>query len=78
LADEIKRRQSDEAYFKESELWYLFFALVVSKVDLKKHGGRVGDIKPANVFIDNERRAKVVNLFTSSKETSAFEKGKDF
>ena len=38
----------------------------------------VGDIKPANVFIDNQRRAKVVNLLSSSKETTGFEKAKDF
>lgn len=56
----------------------MLFALVTAKVDVRKHGGRVGDIKPANVFIDNERRAKVVNLFSSTRETSAFEKAKDF
>jgi hypothetical protein len=43
----------------------LLYALVAAKIDLKKNGERVGDIKPANVFIDQERRAKVVNLFTS-------------
>ena len=78
LEEEIRRRQPDQALFKESELWYLLFALVTAKVDVRKHGGRVGDIKPANVFIDNERRVKVVNLFSSTRETSAFEKAKDF
>lgn len=56
----------------------MLFALVAAKVDVRKHGERVGDIKPANVFIDSDRRAKVVNLLTSSKETSGFEKVKDF
>lgn len=51
---------------------------MAAKIDLRKHGERVGDIKPANVFIDHERRAKVVNIYSSSKETTAFEKAKDF
>lgn len=59
-------------------MWYLLFSLVTAKIDLRKHGERVGDIKPANVFIDHERRAKVVNIYSSSKETTAFEKAKDF
>jgi serine/threonine protein kinase len=56
----------------------LLFALITAKVDLRKHGGRVGDIKPENVFIDSERKAKVVNIYTSSKETTNFEKAKDY
>jgi serine/threonine protein kinase len=50
---------------------------VTAKVDVRKHGERVGDIKPANVFIDNDRVAKVVNMYSSPKETSGFTKAKE-
>jgi serine/threonine protein kinase len=52
--------------------------LVAAKIDLRKHGYRLGDIKPENVFIDEERRIKIVNILTSSNEKYAYDKAKDF
>jgi serine/threonine protein kinase len=78
LAEEIASRKPDNASFKESELWYLLYALVAAKVNLGRHGYQVGDIKPQNVFINSEHRVKVVNLLTSSRQTSAFTKAKNY
>lgn len=50
---------------------------MAAKVDLRKHGYQVGDIRPFNVFIDNERRVKVVNRLSSTLEVSAFSKAKN-
>lgn len=52
--------------------------MVAAKVDLKNHGYQVGDIKPQNVFINSDRKIKVVSLLTSVRETSAFAKAKNY
>ncbi len=55
----------------------MLYGLVAARVDLKNYGGRVGDIRPENVFIDNSGKVKIVNILTSPNETNAFTKAKD-
>lgn len=46
LSELIKQRQAERQLFKESELWFLLFALAAAKQDIKKHSKKLGDIKP--------------------------------
>lgn len=56
----------------------MLLALVNAKNDLRNYGGKIGDIKPENIFIDNNGSVKIGNLFSSPKETNAFTKAKDY
>lgn len=52
LAELIRQRQPDNRSFKESELWYVLYALAASKHDIAGRVKKVGDIKPENVFVN--------------------------
>lgn len=52
--------------------------MVNAKSHLRNYGGRIGDIKPENVFIDNNGKVKIANILSSPKETNAFTKAKDY
>jgi hypothetical protein len=76
LPDEIAKRKPEQAFFKESELWYLLYALVAAKMDLRMHGYRLGDVRPQSELIDNKGKAKVANLLSAPNQTTAFAKPK--
>jgi len=50
----------------------LLYALTTAKIDLRDHGFRLGDIKPSNIFINKDRKAKIVNLISSPLETTNY------
>ena len=50
----------------------MLYALTTAKIDMRDHGFRLGDVRPSNVFINKDRKAKVVNLLTSPLETTHY------
>lgn len=52
--------------------------MVRAKNDLATYGGRIGDIRPENVFIDNNGNVKIASILSSPRETNAFTKAKDY
>lgn len=50
----------------------MLYTLVSAKMAIKTHGDKIGDIRPANIFIDKDGKLKVLNIFTSPYETTNF------
>lgn len=59
LAELIRQRQPDHRFFKESELWSVLYALAAAKHDIAGQVKKLGDIKPENVFVNEEGQAKI-------------------
>ena len=64
LSTLIKQRRTENAIFKESELWYVLYALAVAKQDIRERSPKLGDIKPENIFVNEEGRLKVANIYS--------------
>ena len=54
LTEEIESRAGKKKLFDESELWYLLFALISAKKDMKPSFSKVGDIRPHNIFVNDQ------------------------
>ena len=52
----------------------MLFALAAAKQDIRKHSKKVGDIKPENVFVNDEGLIRVVNVFSWTGELPSFVK----
>lgn len=74
LSELITQRQPERQLFKESELWYVLYALTASKLDLKTHSNKLGDIKPSNVFVNDDGRIKVANVLSWPRELPSYAK----
>lgn len=61
-------------HFSEEELWYLLYSLTSAARDFSKLGSKVGDIRPYNIFINEEGQLKIANLFSWPYEKTNFEK----
>lgn len=60
LSEEISNRRGKHTKFEETELWYLLFVLCAAQQEVKSStGGKVGDIRPQNVFLNADGEAKV-------------------
>ncbi len=73
----IRERQDSQTLFKESELWYVLFALAAAKRDLKGRSAKFGDIKPENIFISDDGRVKVASQYSWPGELPSFERATD-
>jgi hypothetical protein len=71
LVDEIEERRATRKYFEEDELWYLLYAFANSKRQLK---GKIGDIRPQNVFINDQGRVKIASTLSWPKEPTNYSK----
>lgn len=54
LTEEIESRVGKKKLFDESELWYLLYALMQAKKDMKPSFSKVGDIRPHNIFVNDQ------------------------
>lgn len=61
-------------YFEEEELWYLLYSLVGCAKDFQKVEKKIGDVRPHNVFINEEGQIKIANVFSWPYEKTNFEK----
>ena len=59
LSEEIYNRKGRNAPFEETELWYLLLILAGAQQEMRrKTNGKVGDIRPENVFLNADGEAK--------------------
>ncbi len=77
LAELIRQRQPDHRSFKESELWYVLYALAAAKHDIAGRVKKVGDIKPENVFVNEEGQAKIASQYSWPDELPSFTRALD-
>jgi serine/threonine protein kinase len=63
-----------QKHFEETELWYLLHCLVSSARDFSKLEIKVGDIRPSNIFINEDGQIKVANVLSWPDESTNFEK----
>lgn len=61
-------------HFEETELWYLLHCLVSSARDFAKLEIKVGDVRPSNIFINEDGQIKVANVLSWPDERTNFEK----
>ncbi|KRX00069.1 Protein kinase-like domain [Pseudocohnilembus persalinus] len=56
---EITRRHKRAEYFTENEIWYLLDSLVSACYFMQKNGIYHGDIRPVNVYLNNQGQTKL-------------------
>lgn len=61
-------------HFEEEELWYLLYSLCSSARDFSKIDSKIGDVRPYNIFINEEGQIKIANLFSWPYERNNFDK----
>jgi serine/threonine protein kinase len=64
LIDEIINRVKNNHPFAEEELWYLLFILIESAYYIHKSDKIVGDIRPLNIFINEDGEIKIATRYT--------------
>ena len=75
LIDEIRNRAYlQHKLFEESELWYLVYTLLAAGNDFHESGKKVGDIRPQNVFINEDGQVKVATHLTWPGEQNNYHK----
>lgn len=74
LSELINQRQPDRQLFKESELWYVLYSITAAKRDSKGYTNKLGDIKPSNIFVNDEGKIKVASIFSWPRELPSYTK----
>lgn len=77
LDEELRNRRNIRRYFDEGELWYLLYSLVHAAHDFKKIGTKIGDVRPSNIFINEEGQVKIANMFSWPNEPTNYIKTLD-
>jgi serine/threonine protein kinase len=62
LKEEIVDRNGPEKkYFESTELWYLAFTVIEAAHSFHSTGKKIGDVRPLNIFINDNGQTKVAN-----------------
>jgi hypothetical protein len=77
LIEEIYNRRGLKGKFTETEIWYLLFSLVDARAQASAIGERLGDVRPKNIFLNEEGKIKVSNSLTWPLEVSNIQKSLD-
>jgi len=65
MSDEIFNRYcSEKKIFDEPELWYLTYTIISAANSFHLQERKVGDIRPQNIFINEDGQVKVANIFS--------------
>ena len=54
--------------FREEELWFLLYEITSSSIQFERLGKKSGDLRPKNIFINEEGLVKVVNQYSFPDE----------
>ena len=71
LTNEIHDRKGKKHLFNEQEMWYLLFSMAKAK---KQNGRVLGDIRPKNIFLNEEGSIKLPNRDSWPYEKAKLEK----
>ena len=72
--NEIENRMSMNRHFEEAELFYLLYTLLLSAQDFSLLNSKIGDVRPYNIFINDEGQVKIANRFSWPYEKANFYK----
>lgn len=68
LTDEIYNRKGLSKLFDESEIWYLLYTAVSAAKDFQSLKKKLGDIRPDNIFINEDGQVKLANIYSWPNE----------
>lgn len=74
FSEEIENRMQMEKHFEEEELWYLLYCLLSSARDFARLDSKIGDVRPYNIFINDEGQIKLASLLSFPHEKTNFQK----
>ena len=72
LQKEIANRRELKSPFNEQELWFLLYEITSSVLEFESLGRKSGDIRPRNIFINEDGLVKVVNQHSFPDERSNY------
>lgn len=58
-------------------MWYVLFALAAAKHDLSGRTKKLGDIKPENIFVNEDGKVRVASQFSWPDELPSFARALD-
>jgi hypothetical protein len=61
LTNEIHDRKGRQQFFNEQEMWYLLFSMAKAKKQNEINEQLMGDIRPNNIFLNEEGSIKLPN-----------------
>jgi serine/threonine protein kinase len=74
LRQEILDRKVNQETFSESELWYLLYRLLQASYSFQKKKMKSGDIRPANILLDDKGEVTVINVYSFPTEKTNYQK----
>ena len=60
--------------FDESEIWYLLYTAVSAAKDFQKIKIKLGDVRPQNIFINEDGQVKLANVYSWPNEDNNYMK----
>ena len=63
--------------FTEIELWFLLYSLSQAHAQASYFGQRLGDVRPSNIFLNEDGKIKVANSLSWPSEASNIQKTMD-
>ncbi len=77
LIEEIYNRKGLKGRFAETEIWFLLFSLIEGRKQAAAVGERLGDIRPDNIFLNEDGNIKVSNSLSWPLEVTNLQKAFD-
>lgn len=74
MSQEISHRSGRQLPFSESEIWLLLLCIVKADGEARSAGDCLVDIRPNNVFQDEEAKIKIASLSSWPHSHTAFER----
>lgn len=77
LTEEIYNRKGKKSRFTEVEIWFLLWGLSKARIQAVEVGEHLGDVRPRNIFLNEDGDIKVSNSLSWPLETSNVQKAMD-
>lgn len=71
---EIDKRSKQKQFYKEEELFIIFFKLLTGLKDFQLGGRRLGDIRPSQMVITDRKNIQIINVASFPWELSSTDK----
>ena len=71
---EIVQRKKQSHFYKEQELFFILFRFATGLKEFQLNGKRVGDIRPSQMVITDQKALKMINIASFPWELSSMDK----